>query len=129
MINRKTILQFVSFASVGVIGTAVHYFVLIVCVVFFYFSPILASSLGCLSGMSVNYFLNYKITFKSQKNHREACSKFFAVAALGFIWNLLLMYVFCEVLFINYLFSQIISTILILFWNFLLNKIWTFKPV
>lgn len=119
--------QFYCFAFVGIFGTACHYIILISFVNLVYDNPLWGSILGSVVGASVNYLLNYHWTFQSKKKHRETMIKFYTVASSGLILNAIIMALTVELLNIYYLFSQLLATIIVLFWNFLANKIWTFK--
>ena len=90
-------------------------------------SALPASVVGFIVGAVINYFLNYRFTFKSNKSHKEAMSKFFIVAAIGAMINTALMYVGLNLLQVYYLLAQIVATGIVLLWNFTANKLWTFK--
>ena len=126
-INWQLISQFIRFAGVGIIGTIVHYTILIFSVQLLGITPVPASVMGFVSGGIVNYYLNYRITFRSRKRHYEAFSKFFSIALVGLLFNTALMTLFVEILNWHYLVAQIITTGLVLVWNFAGNKLWTFK--
>jgi len=79
----KTSQQFFTFAGIGAIGTAGHYATLILLVQAMNVSPVFATTTGFVIGALINYLLNYRITFKSNKQHRETITKFFSVAAMG----------------------------------------------
>ena len=85
-----------------------------------------ASVAGFTVGAIINYVLNYRFTFNSKKSHKEAMSKFFIVAIIGAIINTALMYVGVNLLHAYYLLAQIAATGIVLLWNFLINKYWTF---
>lgn len=119
--------QFLIFASCGVIGTGAHYTVLIILVELFSADVVAASTVGFICGAAVNYVLNYKITFKSQKRHFEAFVKFFSVALVGAGLNALIMDLGRDHLPLNYLFVQLLATGLVLFWNYGANRLWTFR--
>ena len=121
--------KLIKFSAVGALGTLAHYSVLIFLVQLLSVNVLVASSIGAVVGALVNYFLNYKWTFNSNKRHSEAMVKFFAVAVVGFIMNGLFMMLFTEVLIFHYLIAQIITTGIVLFWNFLANHYWTFDEL
>jgi putative flippase GtrA len=118
--------QFLLFAGIGAIGTAGHYTTLIVLVEALRVDPLLASTLGFVVGALINYFLNYYYTFASAKSHRDAMSKFALVALVGAIANSAMMHVALTWLGLYYLLAQIIATAVVLVWNFIVNKLWTF---
>lgn len=89
--------------------------------------PIVSSSMGAIAGAFVNYFLNYYYTFHSNHRHSKAIVQFYMVAGSGFMLNALFMWIFTNVLSIFYLAAQLITTGLVLIWNFWLNRTWTFR--
>jgi putative flippase GtrA len=114
-----------AFSLVGAIGTLAHYSILYVLVEFYKFNPVAASGWGALAGLLVNYCLNYKLTFKSQQSHAQTFPKFALIASLGLGLNLLLMASLTHHLY--YLYAQVITTAVVLIWNFFANSFWTFQ--
>ena len=74
-----------------------------------------------------NYALNYHFAFRSAKAHISALHRFTLVAMTGLAINTMLMAVMVETMESHYLFSQAISTGIVLFWNFILNLRWSFR--
>jgi putative flippase GtrA len=114
-----------SFALVGVAGTLAHYSILYGLVEFYSFNPVVASGWGALAGLVVNYVLNYKLTFNSQQSHRQTFPKFALIASLGFALNLAMMAMLTQHLY--YFYAQIVTTGVVLIWNFFANSLWTFQ--
>lgn len=119
------IIQFIRFALVGLLGTAAHYVVLYLLVEYQGSSPVVASGWGAVLGMVVNYILNFKLTFRSNQSHVQTFPKFALIAGLGFCLNLQLMAILTPHFY--YLCSQILTTLVVLCWNFIVNTLWTFK--
>jgi hypothetical protein len=84
-LSPRLLQQFLSFALIGLLGTAAHFLVLYVLVSQLDFGPVSASSVGAVTGALVNYGLNYRLTFRSQKKHRDALPKFLVVASGGLV--------------------------------------------
>ena len=122
----KTPQQFLLFASIGAIGTVGHYTALILLVQLLHTNPVIASTIGFVTGAVINYLLNYRITFNSNKKHQETLTKFFSVAMLGAIFNGLIMSAGFHLFDIHYLIIQLSATCLVLVFNFMANKHWTF---
>ena len=122
----KTSLQFIIYAGIGAIGTTAHYATLILLVQVIRTNPVIATTTGFIVGALVNYLLNYRITFHSNKPHREALSRFFSVASLGAIINTAIMAIGITMFDLHYLFIQVIATCFVLALNFTINKYWTF---
>lgn len=120
-------LQFVRYIIVGLCATATQYILLISLVELVHMQAVLASSIGSIAGSLVSYFMNHRFTFKSAKRHREALWKFYSIASIGVTLNALFMYLGVEQLHMHYFPAQLITTAIILFWNFAGNRYWTFK--
>lgn len=127
--HRILLTQFLTFTGIGAIGTLGHYTVLIGLVQRAEVDPVYASTLGFMVGAVVNYFLNYRFTFRSTKRHSDTILKFMVVAVVGMLINAAIMTVGVQVMNFNYLIIQIISTGIVLLSNFALNKVWTFSQI
>lgn len=126
MISADSLNQFLKFTLVGVVATSAHYLVLVTLVQLCGINPIKASATGFAFGAFVGYRLNYRITFRSSKRHWEALPKFSAVALSGLAINTLIMIGLMTGMNAHYLASQVIATVIVLMWNFSVNKWWTF---
>jgi putative flippase GtrA len=121
--------QFVSFAGVGVVATAIHYAILIALVRRGAMHPALATGAGATVGAVVSYLLNYHYTFRSSNGHAASMAKFGVVAGTAVILNSLCMLLGTEGLGMHYVLSQIVATGLVLIWTFLANRSWTFQRI
>jgi len=119
----------VHFAAVGAVGTLVQYLVLWIGVDLLTLSAAVSSGAGYILGSIVNYLLNYKFTFRSEKSHTETVSKYYAVLIVGWCINTGLMWFLADHNGLNYWFAQIIATGIAFLWNFSGSRLWAFKPV
>lgn len=119
--------RFTSFVLVGVIATAIHFGVLILLVQGFGVLPTWASTAGFLLSAVANYALNYRLTFNSDKPHVEAAGKFVVVLTAGMLGNAALMHTGTAILGWPYLLVQLGTTVMILFWHFFGNYLWSFR--
>ncbi|HJS92547.1 MAG TPA: GtrA family protein [Steroidobacteraceae bacterium] len=117
--------RFVRFVLVGGVATAVQYALLVLLVRAFGMAPTPASSLGFLASAVVNYLLNYRFTFESDRPHAAAAAKFAALAAAGLLVNAAIMHVLIEAA-VPYLVAQLCASAVVLFFNFIGNSVWTF---
>ena len=122
----KTSQQLIIYTGIGAIGTTGHYVTLILLVQVIHTNPVIATTIGFVIGALINYALNYRLTFNSNKRHREALTKFFSVASLGAVINTAIMTVGINLLALHYLVIQVIATCFVLTLNFTANKYWTF---
>ena len=123
----STFKQLFLYSLIGAIGTIGHYVILIVLVEIFVIAPVTATTFGFIVGALINYFLNYYLTFRSQKSHSEALFKFTVVAVVGAGINSLIMYLGTEFGAMHYIVAQVIATGIVLLLTFTINKLWTFS--
>lgn len=119
--------EFFLYGFVGGLGTVVHYSVLMLAVEVLGIAPFVATGIGCFAGAIMNYVLNYHLTFASDACHKVALPKFMAVALVGLLANVWLLYLILSVVAIHYLLAQCIVTLLVMFITYSLNKLWTFS--
>ena len=117
--------QLMYFLAVGALATGIHFIVLAGTVHCFGVNPVIGSAAGFLSGAGVNYLLNYRFTFNCSSPHMETSLKFFTIAGSGLLLNTVLMFLLTMNL--HYLLSQAIATAMVLVWNFLCHRFWTFR--
>jgi putative flippase GtrA len=119
--------RFVRFIVVGGVATAIQYAILILLVRGLGMAPTPASSMGFVLSAAVNYLLNYRFTFQSNRPHGPAAVKFGLLAAAGLLINGAIMHLLTGAA-VHYLLAQAGATGVVLFWNFIGNTLWTFGP-
>jgi len=122
---RSQLARLVRFTLVGAVATAIQYALLILLVRAFGMAPTPASSIGFILSAIVNYLLNYRFTFKSDRPHAPAAAKFAALAAAGLLINALIMHSLVAAG-VPYLIAQVGASAVVLLWNFIGNSLWTF---
>ncbi|WP_342120789.1 GtrA family protein [Pseudoduganella sp. OTU4001] len=121
----RDLFQFVRFALLGALGTAVHYLLLIALVTGLKQPEALGAMVGACAGAFCNYYLNRRYNFRSTRRHREALPRFLAVAGLGIVLNGVIVGFLSQAGW-HYLLAQAAATILILVINFFASKTWIF---
>jgi putative flippase GtrA len=119
--------EFMTFAGVGVIATVIHYLVLVLMVSALGFPPTISAAIGYLAGAVTSYWINYKFTFRSTRRHLGAAARFAAVAATGLFLNTIIVKLGTEDIGLHYLVSQAIATVTVLFYNYIVNRLWTYR--
>jgi len=135
--QNKSYRQFVKFSIVGAVNTLVDW-------IFFYlFKSLfmggfglanlqmarqLAKAASFVVSASSGYVMNRKWTFRSaDKNVAKEALKFMIVALGGLVINQAVFYVVTSKLAWRDIFGLAIATASAMFWNFIMNKKWTFK--
>ncbi len=119
---------FVRYCVVGVIGTLVDVGSLYIFIEYMKMPLLIATTLAFLLAVINNFVLNKIWTFgNSSKNYKKLFIKFLIVSVVGLILTDFLMYVQVEMFAIWYIYAKLITSGVVLTWNFLANKYWTFS--
>ncbi len=116
--------QFARNLLAGSVGTAAHFLVLFGLVKVVNVKPLIATSAGFVVGALINYCLNYRYTFASQKTHREAMWRFLVVAVAGAGINAVVFSI-AKTQF-HYLVAQVFATAFVVISTYAANRLWTF---
>lgn len=119
--------QFGTFFLVGLVVAATHYGLLIALVEGYRMEPVRATLIGYVAGGIVSYLLHRRVTYASDRPHREATWRFIVVWLVGMAITWAIMALLVRVLAAPYLLAQLATTGLVLFWSFGANRFWTFR--
>jgi len=134
MKRKKFYRQFIKFGVVGLTGTLIDLGIYNILALIFGINIYFARTISFILAATNNYILNRRWTFRNKnKNVAKQFSKFFLISLAGLGLNLIIMK-FCQQLVVN-VHSEflklnipvIIAIVIVLFWNFFINKYWTFK--
>ena len=117
--------RFLRFACVGAVNTAASFLVYIT-LLHFQVYYIIASIVAYITGIGISYILNTAFVFQAEKK-RSTAYKFTAVYLSALLINLFMLYLFVDILGINPVLGQILVTSAVLFYNYILQSVWTFK--
>ncbi|SDX31371.1 GtrA family protein [Paenibacillus sp. CF384] len=116
------------YGVVGVIGTALHFMLLIALVERMGLHPALASAIGFIAVLVLSYYLNRNWTFAAAApSGLRSIVKYTVVSVSGLLLNTGIMYISVEVLHFRYTVGQLLVTVVIPLFNFVLNYYWTFR--
>ncbi len=127
----EKLFQFVKFGIVGLSNTVISYVVYLL----FYslgVNYIVASALGFLISVINSFFWNNKYVFKKENSEKRNLLNVFlktfaAYAGTGLILSNILLIIWVEVLGIPKTIAPIISLLITIPLNFILNKFWAFN--
>lgn len=122
-----SIKQFIKFGLIGLLNT----FIDLIAYVFFtrvlFWHYLVAALLAFVIAATSSFILNSYWTFVIQDRLKERYVKFFLVALGGLIWTELFLYILVDKFFWFDLWAKILTVLLVVNWNFFLQKYWTFK--
>ena len=121
--------QFIRFCIVGFSTTAVDFSIYLVLTRVAKLQYLLANLIAVLIAIIWSYYWNRRYTFKSkEKALKLQFSKFFVVSTIGLGLNELILFLLVN-FGLNDIFAKMCAVGIVLFWNFFINKFWTFKDV
>ena len=112
---------FMRYAGVGIIGTMVHFLILLLLVDFT--TPVLASTVGAIAGCITNFRLARSYVFTARANQLLVFPKFATVAIAGIGLNAAIMLMFTP--FLPVIVCQLAATGIVFMTGFLLNNCWS----
>jgi len=128
MANPRFVRQFIKFAVVGAIGTVVDMSILVFLKEIVGLNVYIANGFSFTAAVLNNYTLNSRWTFGDQdKEHGRQLVQFFIVSVIGLGLSSVLLYVFHDLMDLHYLIAKGLAILLVLFWNFTANRLWTFR--
>ncbi|WPL17691.1 GtrA-like protein [Thiorhodovibrio winogradskyi] len=119
--------QFLRYVLSGSTALGVHLAVLAVLVEFFALNETLASGVGFLFAILVNYSIQHQWVFQASGQHGRHFPRYLLITFMTFALNLLLFWLAVNVLNFWYPIAQILTTGIIFMLNFFLNRQFTFK--
>ena len=123
--NKGWKVQFFQHLITGIIATAAHYMVMWL-ILLVDIPPAIATSIGFVAGATTRFLFSYYHIFEPERNWSTALPFFIFALAMQMGLNVFLLTVFIS-LNIPLWPSQIITTILLTTFNFLVYRYWVFK--
>ncbi len=118
--------QFLRYASVGAVATAVHYALLVLAVEAFGWPAFLASGFGAVVGAQVGYAGNRHFTFAHRGDVRASWPRFQATALAGALLGMAIVALGVR-LGAHYVLAQMVATGVSLVLTFAINRAWAFR--
>jgi putative flippase GtrA len=125
-LDRATLLQFVRYGLSGSAAAATHLLVLVVLTELVGAPSTLASALGFVCALPVNYGLQHRFVFNKSRQHTVFFTRYVTVTLLTLALNTFLFWALTSGLGLFYLASQIITIAIIVPLNFAVNRSFTF---
>ncbi len=124
----KEFLSYVLFAGIATIVDMGLLFLLTEYAFQFNYDYLISAIISYLCGMITNYTLNKYITFKNtSKRIAPQFGVFSIVALIGLGLNELILWFFTEFTFLTYIYSKLLSVVIVMLWSYLGHKKFTFK--
>ena len=129
-LNSNSLLkQLIKFAFVGFTGTIVNLTILYTLTEFFYVYYIISEIIAFFISVINNYILNKIWTFKENIEERliRKYFKYTIICLISLIVNISILFILVEFFGIWYIFAEIVAIMGGFLFNFIGNKLWTFR--
>lgn len=128
MFDISFLLKMLKFGLIGISGMVIDFGITSILKEVFKVQKYISNSIGFTLAATSNYILNRIWTFNSTSPDIVLqFSKFFIISILGLLLNNLIIFIFTDYKFkLNFYVSKAIATLLVFFWNFLMNYFFTF---
>lgn len=126
-LNQAFIFKIIKFGIVGFLGFVIDFGLTYVFKEKLKMNKFVANALGFLISAVVNFTVNRIWTFE---NHNPDLAmqfgKFMAIASVALMLNSLIIYILNGKIRINFYVSKIIAVLFVMFYNFIMNSLFTF---
>ncbi len=92
----------------------------------FQINYLISAVLAFIFGIITNYFISTIWIFESKGNKKKELFTFITIGITGLLWNEVIIWSLVEKIRIYYLIAKLISTAIVLFWNFGMRKKFVF---
>lgn len=89
---------------------------------------IVANCISVLGGITTSFILNRNYNFKVKDHAKRRFSIFLTVGLCGLLMSNIILYLCIDVWSMDKLISKLLSIVLVVLFQFLINKYFTFKP-
>lgn len=141
--NSKEVERFLKFAVVGTIGFIIDFGLLTILKEVFGLHTAIANTLSFCAAVVSNFTLNRYWTYPDSRSKKLSAQlgQFLAVSVVGLLLNdvivILLEHPFQAILdttlsflpLSGYIPAKVVATIVVLFWNYFVNRRWTYNDV
>lgn len=127
MAERNIISQAGRYCVAGGLALGTHLLVLVALVELFDLPKYLASLVGFLCAVPVNYLFQHSFVFGQSQNHAVFFSRYIGVTAAAALLNTVLFAGLVRLELMPYPAAQILVTMIVFVVNFIVNRSFTFK--
>ena len=127
--HLSVVIQFIKYIFVGGVAFLFDFGTLYVLTEYGGLHYLLSAIVAFIIGLNVNYFLAKFLVFKDSKiqDIRKEYIYVVCISLSALLLNQVLLFIFTDKLGIYYLNSKIITTIILLFYNFIIRKVFIFS--
>ncbi len=120
--------QLVLYGVIGSFSSGLDFLIYTLLVQLVGLQYLVANCISVVAGISTSFYLNRNYNFKVKDHTKRRFSIFLTVGLCGLVMSNLILYLCIDNLGMDKLISKLLSIVLVVFFQFLVNKYLTFKP-
>lgn len=122
--NSKRFMEMFRFVITGGLSFVVDYGILIGLTTGLSVNYLISSAISFTVSVIVNYYLCVLWVFDGadKSNDKKVVTMFIGSSVIGLIFNQILMYLFVSILGVFYMIAKIITTAIVMVWNYVMKK-------
>lgn len=121
--KKNNIIQFIKYCFVGGFASVFDWGTYSL-LLYWNIEYLLATAGGFIVGIIINYIISKKTVFTTEsKVGKYDLLLYFVIGLIGLCFSIALMYGFVDILSVNKIFARMITTAIVLIWNFLARKV------
>jgi putative flippase GtrA len=126
MVKQISTTTFSRFVMIGAASSGVQYLIMFVLIRETRMQAVTASGIGFVVSAIANFLMNSRLNFRSKGPYVSTVPRFFATASAGLGINSAVLFMLGSIG-IQTAAAQILTTAVVMFWNYIVNALWTFK--
>ena len=129
IIENRLVAHILRFGVVGGHAFVIDYSILILLTDVFKINYLISSAISFTCSVIFNYILSIKWVFSASQSRKKLVELivFIVMSVIGLILNGIIMYVSVDVISIDYKIAKIISTVIVMIYNFITRKLFLEK--
>lgn len=124
----KKFRHLILYGIIGSLSSSIDFLIFTILVQIIHFPYIAANCISVLGGITTSFLLNRNYNFKVKDKMKLRFTVFLTVGLVGLLLSNIILYTCIEIFALESIFSKLLSIVLVVFFQFLLNKYVTFKP-
>lgn len=116
------------YGIIGSFSSSIDFVIYTILVQIVHFPYIIANCISVLGGITTSFLLNRNYNFRVKDKMKRRFTIFLLIGLMGLFLSNIILYICIDIMALGNLVSKVLSIVLVVFFQFLLNKYITFKP-
>lgn len=120
--KQNNLNEFIKYCLVGGCATIVDWGIYTLLFLYVRLNYLVATGFGFVLGLITNFVLSKKFVFTQESKYEHEFTIYGVIGIIGLLFTSILMFVFVDILSVNALIARVVTTVIVLFWNYIARK-------